>query len=647
MTGLRWIVTVTLLVTLSLPALAASARKPILEMIPKDAAGFVVLRDLSQVDKATEILAAKIQFPITRPSIILKMVTLQELPVDMHGNLAVIYFVPEQVDKAEEDDYKSRILKSGVLLLPVKDDRKFQDILKNLSNIDEGLYEWTLFGTPMLLAPKDGYALLTAKKNREWLDRVLQFKTSIAAEVQPWKSWIDEQLAYCFLTKSLRTAYRGIFLGSMQKSNLKQLNSYRTFPFPGSAPLFSRPPEDLWAPYHTPDKEKTKNSISKDKLAIAQQESVDYIMKIYDSVDLLAIGVKINKEEAIYLTLRCGMATDSALSSIFSTRHHVPDDLLTSLPDEDFVLAGGKTTLVKPNKDFQTFWDNMYKSVPALQPKDPSLDENWMAFCYGWPDDYFEHDLQCRSFLLGVPREQQAAFENICAISWMADTDRGLHNIEKDAEVLKQWCEYFNKETGAPSFKSQTEKTYTEGQKTLAVSLDLSKYLEDKTEDLKKDFKIDNIEPLLEKVYVSKGQLREYNIQLDDRRILSTYCSDPKFRKTLLQKTKTSKGGFTERADVKPTLTMLPAEAQAKYFLSPCGMAKYIEWLMTMTVPIHDRSYDLDKLPKIKNSPSIGLATVATKELFEVTIVVTIDTLHTTIEYWTEIEKHLDASQPR
>ena len=644
-TRLRWIVAVgvtTFLTMLSFspfPALAIQAdpaRKPILEMIPKDAAGFVVLRDLAHADKAVATLAAKMKLPIPGPTAILKGAVGRDLPIDTQGSIAAIYFEPKHVHETKSGANISLLPMPDVLLLPVQDFKKFRDAFQDLTRGDDGLYKVTLLDTPTLLASKDGYVLLASEESRKWLDRVLQVrpKHGIAAEVRPWKAWIDRQVAYGFVTKNARKAYREKLFKNMRELSLKQLEPVDRFGFGGFKILRMREME----PASSDDisrgdstRKDAKKSPTKEELAIAQYEVVDYIMQIYDSVDLLAAGVKIDKDGTICMTFRCGMAADSTFSRLLATRQPVPDHLLTSLPDEDFILAGGRSLLDGSDKAFWACGKNMRLLLPQLEPVSPSLKDSENFFLYEWPDDHFRYDQQGRSFLLGVPRKNQATFENVCAITWVTDINRGFQNIQKDAETLKYWCECFNKETEDLSFKMLTEKTYTEGQKTFVVTVDMSKYLGNRAKDA--GTIAQGLGPLLEKVYAPQWQLCEYNIQLDDRRILSSYCSDPKFRKELLRKTKTSKGGFTDRADVKPILAMLPEEAQCKYFWSPCGTAKYLEWLMKITVPIHDRPLPLDKLPKLEDSPAIGLALSTTEKLLEFTIIVSPETLGNSIKY--------------
>ncbi|MGD9127787.1 MAG: hypothetical protein PVH19_10470, partial [Planctomycetia bacterium] len=472
MTGsrLRWATcSLMLLAILSLPALAA--KKPILEMIPKEVSGFVVLDDLSRADKAVEALAMKTQFPIPGPTMILKMATGLGDAIDEKGSIAALYIGRKPPEKGMDIDLDQD--PSTVFLCSTTDFEKFLAAFEEPEKVEKGLYRVTLNDVSMLLTSKDGYAVLAPDEDREALDLVLKGKTSIAAEVQPWKTWMDEQIAYGFITQNELKSYRAQLVAEFDRAGMNPRHFREDMDGEGAEDWGEAIPEEeeeLIVPPGLPvplnitdtveDVDKTIEGrtvreervdkkidtkaikLEREKRKQKQKAAQEHILEIYDGITLLAAGAKIDNMGVTRVTFRCGMKPGSWLSKTLENVKPIDGNLFASLPPGTFNVAYGGPTL----KGIQELLETMQNSATTTTPE--SIHDSFWGQGPEWK--LFHASLQGLTQLVSTPQKNQDLLQKSYTVSWMADSNKMFDHIKKDCKDVQQQINEALKQSSAP-----------------------------------------------------------------------------------------------------------------------------------------------------------------------------------------------------
>ena len=654
------------LTTLSLPAWATDARKPILEMIPKQAHAFIVVNNLKQADQAIFTLAAKAKMPLPGVNTLFKKASGIYSDIDKEGSIAVLFcelskeaqeaagnqpndettsntdketeeiFLAIEdeesdgdVDEAETNEASSetKMPLHTVFLLPVSDFKKFSATFQKSEKVKDSIYKAEVDSKPIFFAYQNGYVALTFEANHDFFDLVLGAKGNIKEEIQPWKEWIDQQVLYAFVTHSyfekLEEAGHANFkigIGSdgfvAEKTKKNESESDKVTP------------DESNLDKSTPSEEKVT---SKDSLS-----PKDF--------NFMAAGVQLDELGMIRLTFRAGLKPGTWLAQQYSKIEPLSDNLLASLPQGPFVLAG--------NGDFS---EAIAKCFGVIQGTASTAADGEKKIGEFLPN---------RCFFIGPPREEQTALENICTVNLATDTEDAFDCIKKDIEAVQNWSQgilervnrFFgdndpdeeddnkdgSEEQDQKDFgslcKVLTRKTTIEDCKSLIVTYDLSQVFQKAEEDMG-GIGGALMKSTFENVYGTDFKIDEYHVLVKENRILSTYCRDPGMRKQLIEVAKAQAGGLADDESIQKVLTRLPREAQWKYLWSPHGTIKYFQWYFKVVLlPIYETYLPFDTIPEFPESSPIGIAGVASEELIEWSVIIPPDTLRNSYQYWTQLQ---------
>ena len=631
-------------------------------MIPKETHAFVVLSDLAGTDQAIATLAAKAQIPIPGAATVFKMATGLGNTIDKEGSIAILYFerpgevqeeeetesteelTPdtneevEEIIATEEDDEgspgeddenvagdetssKQTFPVNTVFLLPVSDFEKFLSTFEKSEKIGDSLYKVEVDSGAMFLAPKNGYVVLASETSRESFDLVLAAKSDVNEELKPWKDWIDQQILYGFLThycfEKIQDGGHGKFNVGVGTDGFKMERTKES----GAEP----------------------DENASGKTEPSQEESVPETGPSPADVNFAAAGVNLNESGVIRITLRVSFKPDSWLPQQYSTIAPLGDNLLASLPQGPFVLAG--------NGDFSTVMAKWFGVIQATSSESADGEEKIGEF------------LPNRCFFIGPPQKGQTALENICIINRTTGSKDAFDCVKKDTEAVQNWSQgilqsvnrFFNgndsdeeeegseeqdknKKDYASLCKVLTREATIENYKSLIVTYDLSKAFKKAEEDMN-GIGGALMESTFENVYGNNFKIDEYNIQVKEKRILSTYCRDPEIRKQLIEIAKTQTGGLTDDERIQKVLSQFPAEAQWKYLWSPHGTTQYLKWYFEVVMlPAIESYVPFDTFPEFPESSPVGVAGIASGGLFEWTVVIPPDTLRNSFQYWMQLQ---------
>ena len=201
----RLVLSVVVLGLFGLPAWAQTNKA--LAIVPDDALGFILIKDLRQLYDKAEDLAAKTNGKSHFAHLDLFLSKDIKKGLNEKGSVVVIV-MPAKDEKT---------FPFPILALPAGDPAVLLQTLgvkeESKDGISRGAIElsslpWLWFGPPekskeakgllgekfpVLVAKRDGFVLLTTLASEDQLKRVLSAKKSIASMVEPAKTWLDEQ----------------------------------------------------------------------------------------------------------------------------------------------------------------------------------------------------------------------------------------------------------------------------------------------------------------------------------------------------------------------------------------------------------------------------------------------------------------------
>jgi hypothetical protein len=202
----RLVLSVVILGLFSVPAWAQTNKA--LEIVPDDALGFILIKDLRQLHDKAEDLATKTNGKAHFAFVEGLLSKDLKKGLNEKGSVLVIAM-------AGKDE---KTIPCPILALPASDPAILMQALGVKEEAKDGISMGTIDvplltrfwfepkekpkggkeiieGTkiPVLVAKRDGFVLLTMLDSRDQLQRVLSAKKSIASMVEPAKTWLDEQ----------------------------------------------------------------------------------------------------------------------------------------------------------------------------------------------------------------------------------------------------------------------------------------------------------------------------------------------------------------------------------------------------------------------------------------------------------------------
>ena len=197
----RFVLSVLVLGLFALPAWAQTNKA--LEVVPDDALGFVLVKDLRQLHDKAEDLAAKTNGKAHFAFV--EGILSKDLKKGLNEKGSVVVIVMAGKDE--------KTFPYPILALPAGDPAVLMQALgvkeEAKDGISMGAIDMPLLARfwfrpkeepkdakepyPVLVAKRDGFVLLTTLDSKDQLQRVLSAKKSIATMAEPAKTWLDEQ----------------------------------------------------------------------------------------------------------------------------------------------------------------------------------------------------------------------------------------------------------------------------------------------------------------------------------------------------------------------------------------------------------------------------------------------------------------------
>lgn len=363
------------------------AQPEVLQVIPDDAIGFIVVNRIGEASAKGAALAKRMKIDMPGSPLELAKAALGlHKSLNDKGSGAAVAFA----GKAENDEPR------GVFIVPVTN---YQTLLDELpkGETKDGITTITLKDGKEIVAGKRGnFAILTDAKDRELLARVLKANKTLSSWAAPLGEWLTENDATGVLTGD------GIkLIGAKVRQGLDDARQN----------LGGLPPE------------------------------AQFVVKIFDAIegfiksaetDVIhaGFGVRVDQAGSLHLSVRTQFLKGSGFAKAGAAVKAPPGGPLGGLPAGPFVVAMGGAVPENFVKTMSNFSTEMLKAGGQNIPQETikKLEQTYAKMAKG---------MNGMSFVWQLGKENQPLFANMVSVIHITDANAYMVEYEKSIAAMK------------------------------------------------------------------------------------------------------------------------------------------------------------------------------------------------------------------
>jgi hypothetical protein len=490
------------------PALAQTPQEAV-KLVPEKAAGFVIVRNLSELSGKIEELARRIGQPL--PFSPLEKIK-SELGIDKGLNTsgsALLVLLPPTGPDAQP---------VPLVYVPVTD---YQALVRSLNGKSEGEIATVRLhqgAKEMLVAQKGSFAVFTEPGHRDALKESLKAAGASSEALAPiQKRLADNDVTGVMTSQSIKT------LAEQARAHLAQ----------GLDPAQVPPQAQFMA---------------------AWAKSVDAFLKSAESdISHLVVGSRLDKGGNLDFDAAAVFTKGSSFAQAGAKAQPPKAGQLAGLPDEPFLVAFNGSLSGRLMEEMMNFsmqiMTMMAKDVPA--EKVNKLEQI--------AKEIFK-DLRGMSMVMGLGKSDEALFQNSTVIMKVADAQAYLKHYLEYLEAYGDFMKGVTLPEGFPKQTMTATKTQVGGLSALEVNVDMG-FGGDQPEIFKK---------MMQTYFGPGGKMVVTTVALDNNTLLMRY-TPPAETKQFLARFKNQPNGLAQNPDVLKTIRLLPPGAQWFVLVSPHG----------------------------------------------------------------------------
>ncbi|MBI3836325.1 MAG: hypothetical protein HY288_00135 [Planctomycetia bacterium] len=541
------------------------AQTALLNTIPDDVLGLVVVNNLSDASAKVHKLTEKMNIPVPELLPIAKMFAGEPEGIDDNGSIAAVALA--------DDDEDATWGMSFAAFVPVTD---YQAFIKGLKpeDSDGAITKVTVMGRQYLLAKKGTFAVLCNAEQKSVLEVILASTKSISGTLAPLGPWLAEQQIAIVVTPAGK----------------KRLLETIVEKFADADKESASEDDDDKADRKQGDTEqeaKSDDEESPGKQAI--QSLKDLFASGESQLSLLGLGIRIDEQIALHVSARVLFTAQGALAQWAETIKPPKGGLLVGLPPGKFVVAyGGVSVQLTP--EFSKLIELLTNTGLEKLGLDDELRKQYATVL----QRHRANQLTACG-LLGPLRPGDS----------ITATSVAVEHVKNAAEHLKLTRDLFQllqkgSRDGDSNLPVYELNEVTIGDlKALELVTDMSA--------LVKEFEGAGAVPgafqgFMSGIFGSEGKVRAYFAVADDTHLVSAYS------KPLLQRgvehVRSGAAGLETDPQIAQTNGLLPGGAQWAAYASPQGLVQWVDTLLRQAMPAEMKF----KLPPFPPSDPIGLA---------------------------------------
>ena len=553
MTRRRTLTTVTVMCLALLAGVFAQAAEDLLEVIPEQSLGFVVVNRLAATDAKIQAMGRQMQLPVPGPLGMFKAKVGLEGVLDEKGAAAVALM--PAADAASRP--------AAVVFLPVTDYGKLLRQLK-ADDASDKIVEVKVGDQAFLVGQRGGYAVMAKPNNRGALEKALGSSKGVAGNLASMRGMLAEGDVAAVVTR-----------GGVEVLSIK-----------GRAAL-RQAKESLAA---LPDIEKEGM-----EMVVGVFDVYEKIVKcLGDEINSYAVAARIDDGGNLRLTERVRVTPGGQTAKMLRRVETPERDLLAGLPDGPFVFVLSGALPESMGEGLMEFSAEMMKAAPGI---------------YGFTDEQVDKlieisgrsmkGLRGMSMMMGVGKPGDPIYSNFAVVERVDDSKAFLADYKKTIEAMNQLVKESESSIMGPSKLKDIEIGGVAGMR-LTMKIPMAPQVAN----------VPDFDQIMEKLFGPGGKMIAFMAPADKHTIVAAYTSK-KLLRECLQVAQGTKPGLAANPDVAKTAAMLPPGSQWVGYISPKGTIDFIKRVIPAFTP---EGIDPPELPEFPETPPIGFGTKTTPD---------------------------------
>ena len=527
--------TLLFLIAVLLSGKSAFAADDVLTMVPDDAWGFAVVKNLGETDGKISKLATQLSLPVPgSPLAMLKMTAGFKQGLNEKGT-AMVVFVGDEPP-------------TPIVLLPVTDYKAFIGQL-NPDDASAKIARVTISGNPTLVAKKGDYAVLSDPKAEDALTKFLAGSSSAAKSFPSLTAWTANLDAYGVITR--RSIERG--LGAARQGIGEAKRSFENLGDEG------------------------------------QRQQMQMVAQIFDVYDRMfatleqelthfAVGLRLGDADGLHVVSQTAVREGGALAKALADVEPFEGKPFQGLPAEPFLFAFHGEY---PQAILESMMEMSVQMMVGMMGGTKELDEQQRKKL---TESMTELTKSTRSMamVMGVLEPGKSIYSNMVGIIHVDDAPKYLANSEA---MMRQMSEMM-KDAKGPIKPYEIGQETVAGVKTMTMTMDMSAMMQAPPDE--------NARRMFEMMFGPGGKLMAYMAAADKQTIIFAYDKDAFSETWKLHKS--GAAGLASDPQLAETAKLLPKGAQWLGYWSPQGTVDFAGKMMAANPAM--AGFKLPEFPK-------------------------------------------------
>ena len=523
-----------------------------LSVIPDDALGFAIIRDIGEANERAQALTQKIQLPVPDLLTLAKQFTGVDAGLDEKGGIALAAF-------STGDDADAEL--SFVCFVPVTDYQEFIGQL-NPEDADAAITEIMISGMPRLTAKKGNFAVLGDPQQRTLFERVLATSKNVTSTVEPLKKWLDQQHAAAVVTPAGKKMLVAKIVALLDAANTGA----------------DQNPNG--------DDDADVGGLSQARLKEMMLLGKRVLLAADEQLTVMAAGIRIDKNTALHVGARLAFKPEGELAAWAKGVKLPSYPLLAGVPEDKFAIAYGGVAV--------PFSPDMAKLINQFT--EMGLQQ-------------FGLDAEAGKKLEAALARQRATEVSAAGVLGLIQPGNSIYASAASVQTVKSSDEYLaatREMAAALASGAKNPKTEEPLYEVADIMVDDLKTIELTTNV---GAVIDEANPAAEQargmfswMFGKDGKLKIYFAAADARHVVGAYSKEN--LKKVVAHVRSKAKGLEADEGIAKTNALLPKGSQWVAYLSPQGL---LQWADTFIRNIGGGQMNI-QLPQFAETEPIGLA---------------------------------------
>lgn len=567
---------------LSLLSAAALARaEGVLDHVPENALGFAAIKNIgaasAKVEKLGQLFAKVTPTPLPAPLTLVKAATGLGEGLDESGD-ALLVAIPGDDDAAEP---------RPMFVAPIADYAKFAAAVGG--DAAGEICRVKIAGQEVLLAKRDGYALLMNVEDRPALEKLIAAEPKPLPHVTELADWLAANDA------SIVVLPTGV--AKLTDAGHKGLAEAQAgFPTENADPQMAK-----------------------------QMDQLRDVIQMYDAalgffgaeIEAAAIGLAIDDSTNVRLRAQLLVQDDGKLAKALEGKRE-PAEPLAGVANEEFVLAGGGPLPPHWSESMMGVSRHFFESYSKLYGFDKFGEDDWKEIERA--SAKATAGLKSISFVMRPGGEGDPIYSNFFGIARVADAHQYVASVRESMEL---WNKLMARSTTDLHTMQYTFSDATIADKpALLMTMDVAEAVKDPNVAMMKEIMVAMFGP--------DGKLRTYVVAADDHTIVMGVAGEKQMAEVVTGALKTD-DGLSQSATVQTTTALLDKDSTTRMYVSPKGCVQWAERLISVFVG--KLGGPVPTIPDFPDGPPVGYSFHATAEHIGGEMVWPVDTLKGLADY--------------